>query len=68
LQELASDAEALINRIDQNPKRLNSGKYKDYIKVNADLAAELAAFVGNFVDWGRTKEQLEELKNKIDLP
>jgi len=68
LQELASDAEALINRINQNPKRLNNGEYKDYIKVNTDLAAELVALVGNFVDYGRTREQLEHLTNKLDLP
>jgi hypothetical protein len=68
LKELASDAEALINRINQNPKRLNGGEYKEYIKLNADLAAELAALIGNFVDCGRTKQQLERLKNKIDLP
>jgi hypothetical protein len=68
LQELASDAEGLINRINKNPKRLDSGEYKEYIKVNADLAAELAALVGNFVDCGRTKQQLEQVKNKIDLP
>ena len=68
LQELASDAEALINRINQNPKRLNGGEYKDYIKVNADLAGELAALVGNFVDYGRTRQQLEHPTNKLDLP
>jgi len=36
--------------------------------VNADLAAELAALVGNFVDYGRTRQQLEHLTNKLDLP
>ena len=42
--------------------------YKDYIKVNADLAAELAALVGNFVDYGKTRQQLDQLTNKLDLP
>jgi hypothetical protein len=68
LRELASDAEALIDRIDKNPKRLNSGDYKDYVKVNGDLAAELAALVGNFVDYGKTQQQLDQLTGKLNLP
>jgi hypothetical protein len=68
LEELAAEAETLINRINQNPKRLNDGEYKEYVKVNTDLAAELAALVGNFVDYGRTRQQLEDLAKELDLP
>jgi len=68
LRDMASAAETLINRINQNPKRLNSAEYKDYIRVNADLASELASLVGNFIDYGRTKQQLEGIADKIDHP
>jgi hypothetical protein len=68
LQAMASAAEALINRINQNPKRLSSAEYKDYIKVNADLASELASLVGSFIDYGKTKQQLERIAEKIDHP
>ncbi len=68
LRELASDAEALINNIDQNRQRLNTGEYKDYVKVNGDLAAELATLVGSFVDYGTTRQKLELLINKLGLP
>jgi hypothetical protein len=43
--------------------------YKEYVKANADLAAELAVLVGNIVDYGRTRQQLDRLaKSSIFHP
>lgn len=68
LQELAADADALIKHISQNPKRLNNGEYKNYLKVNVDLAAQLAVLVGTFIDYGITRQQIEQLARRLDLP
>ncbi len=67
LQELAATAESVIDQINQNPKGLKTGEYNDYVKVNTDLAAELAALVGDFVDYGKTKEDLARL-TKVAVP
>ena len=68
LNELEGYTSAVIDHLNQNPKRLTTPEYKDYLEANADYSADLAAMIGNFADYGRTKERLERLTDKLELP
>jgi len=68
LDELAGYTEAVIEHINAEPKRLNTAEYKDYLEANADYSSDLAAMIGDFVNYGRTKHRFERLTDKLELP
>jgi hypothetical protein len=68
LKEIASNTETVIKYINKNPKRLFMTEYKDYIETNADVADKLAGLISDFVDYGNTKNKLERLTAKLELP
>jgi hypothetical protein len=43
-------------------------EYKDYFEANADYATDLAAMIGDFVDYGHPKQRLEHLAGKLEVP
>ena len=60
LDEMSGYIEAVIENLNQHPERIGTPEYKDYLEANADYASDLADMIGNFVDYGRTKERLEQ--------
>jgi len=64
LKQLASDTEAIINHLNENPNRLRDPGYMQYLRSNAQSASELSAAVGNVVDYDNTRTRMEELKAK----
>ena len=62
LKELASNTESIINHLNENPRRLKDPTYMQYLKSNAQSARDLAAAVGNVVDYDRTRTRMEELE------
>jgi len=38
------------------------------MEANADYATDLAAMIGDFVDYGKTRDRLERLSNKLEIP
>lgn len=67
-KELASNTTAAIDRLTKNPKRLNTPDYQNYLEAIADAADNLAATATDFVDYGKTRQRLERLANKLELP
>jgi len=68
LKELASNTEAIIEYLNKNPGRLRAPEYKDFLEANADESEQLAALIGDFVDYGKTRQRLERLREKLELP
>ena len=68
LDELEGYTSAIIERINDQPKRLFTDEYKDFLQANADYATDLAAMIGDFVDYGKTKDRVERLGNKLEIP
>jgi hypothetical protein len=68
LQELAGYTEAAIEHLNKRPKLLTTPDYKDYLEANADYAGDLASMVGDFVDYGKTKQRLQRLTDKLEVP
>jgi len=42
-------------------------EYKDYLEANADYSADLAAMVGDFIDYGKAKERMQSLAEKLEI-
>lgn len=68
LDELAGYTEAVIEKVNKHPKLLTTPEYKDYLEANADYAGDLASMIADFVDYGRTKDRLEHLSHKLEVP
>jgi len=68
LGEMVGYTEAVIETLNQHPDRLKTPEYKDYLEANADYSGDLAAMIGNFVDYGRTKDRLQQLTDTLEVP
>jgi len=68
LEELEGYTTAVIEHVNAEPRRLNTAEYKDYLEANADYSGDLAAMISDFVNYGNTKNRLERLTNKLEVP
>jgi hypothetical protein len=68
LDELEAYTFAVIERINEQPKRLFTPEYKDFLAANADYSTDLAAMIGDFVNYGKTRDRLERLGTKLEIP
>jgi hypothetical protein len=67
LDELEGYTFAVIDRLNEQPKKLLDAEYKDYLEANADYATDLAAMIADFVDYGNTRDRLERLGTKLEI-
>jgi hypothetical protein len=58
---------AVIDRLN-GEQRPSLDTYKDYLEANADYASDLAAMIGDFVNYGNAKHRMEKLTLKLELP
>jgi hypothetical protein len=66
LDELTGYTYAVIEHIN-GEKKHTPAEYKDYLEANADYATDLAAMIGDFVDFGKTKDRLQNLGDKLEI-
>jgi len=67
LDELGGYTAAAIEYVNGEQQH-TMAEYKDYLEANADYSADLAAMIGDFVNYGRTKQRLERLTTKLEVP
>jgi len=67
LDELEGYTLAIIDHLNGNPRH-NFAEFQDYLEANADYASDLAAMIGNYVDYGRMKERLQRLGARLEVP
>jgi hypothetical protein len=67
LDELGGYTMAVIEHLNGQEKH-SMAEYKDYLEANADYAADLAAMIADFVDYGKTKQRLQRLTVKLEVP
>jgi hypothetical protein len=68
LMEIAANTDTLIRAVNNDPKRLNVAEYKEYIEANSDEAAHLAQLISDFVNYGNSKNRVEHLVGKLEIP
>lgn len=67
LDELGGYTTAVIEHINGDRKH-TMAEYKDYLEANADYASDLASMIGDFVNYGNTKQRMERLAAKLEVP
>jgi hypothetical protein len=68
LQELASNTTAIIDHLNKEKGgRLNTPEHKEYLKSNAELAANLSSTIGDFVDYGKTKAKFDKEARELEV-
>ena len=65
LKELATNTEATYAHLNDNKRMIHNQELVDYCDMNYRLADELAALVGDFVNYGETKARFAELQKKV---
>ncbi|MBZ5674757.1 MAG: hypothetical protein LAP61_10965 [Acidobacteriia bacterium] len=67
LDELGGYTYAVIEHLNGDVKH-TPAEYKDYLQANADYATDLAAMIADFVDFGRSKDRMQHLADKLEIP
>ena len=67
-QKLAANTTAAIEHLNKEPSRIHEPQYQQYIKSNAEAARNLTAMVRDFVEYGKTRTNLEAYERKLELP
>ena len=67
MDEMAGYTEAVIEHLNKHPERLGTPEYKDYLEANADYSGDLATMIGELVDYGRAKERVQSLTEKLEI-
>ena len=66
--EVGLDTTAAIEHLNKNQLRVETPPYQEYVKSNAEAAANLAALVKDFVEYGKTPTTLEAYERKLEVP
>ena len=67
LRDIAATVTATINHLSQQPIKLQTAPYKEYVDANAELTADLAEVITDYVDYGKAKNKSEELADKLEV-
>src|SRR5579883_1374411 len=67
-RELAANTTAAIDHLNRNPNRLNTPRYQEYLEAIVDSADNLSSTIKDAVDYGRTKQRLDRLAARLELP
>lgn len=67
LDELNGYTSAVIEHLNGDAHH-NFAELKDYLEANADYATDLAKMIADFVDYGQTKDRLEQLTDRLEIP
>lgn len=65
LQELASNTTSIIDHINQNPGRLRDPTYRDFLRADDALSANLAQQTSDIVAFADAERRFQELKAKV---
>ena len=65
LEELASNTTAIIDHLNQNPRLLTDPTYREFLRANDDLAANLNQQTSDIVAFSRAERRFQEAKDRV---
>jgi len=68
LQNMSDNLNAAIKELNNHKEKLQMPEYRDYLRINSDLANRTATVIGDFVEYSRAGAQSERFQKKLDLP
>lgn len=66
LRELAANTEATIKHLNENHSRVHLQEFRDYVRVNYELAGELESMISKAVDYGEAKEKFDRFSKELE--
>ncbi len=67
LRELAGNTEVTINHLNEGSAKIHFPPFRDYVRANYEMAADLEALIRDFVDYGETKQKFESLGAQLEV-
>ncbi len=67
LRELAGNTEATINHLNESSTKIHFPEFKDYVRANYEMAADLESLIRDFVNYGETKQKFESLRARLEV-
>jgi uncharacterized protein YpbB len=67
LNELATTLESTIEELNRHPSQVHTPRYRKYTVANAELAANLAQTISDFVKYAHAKQRFEALSLKLEI-
>ncbi|MBZ5603405.1 MAG: hypothetical protein LAO79_13975 [Acidobacteriia bacterium] len=68
MQESATRADQAIQTMKSGPDRLNTAGGRRFLKLNADLVDELSRIIRAWVDYGKTRNELDRVQELLGVP
>jgi cytochrome c-type biogenesis protein CcmH/NrfF len=65
LDELSGYTAAAIEHLTE--RQHNPAQYQDFLEANADYASDLSAMISDFVDYGKTRQRVERIQEKLEI-
>jgi len=67
LKEMADNTTTTIKYLNDNPGKVHLPEFADYVKANYELATDLDALIGDFVNFGSAEEKYKNLGSKLEV-
>ena len=67
LKEMADNTTTTIKYLNDNPGKVHLPEFTDYVKANYELATDLDALIGDFVNFGSDEEKYKNLGSKLEV-
>jgi hypothetical protein len=67
LKELAANTAATIGYLNDNKSKVHLPEFRDYVRANSELAANLESLIRDFVNYGEARQKYERLGGKLEV-
>ncbi len=67
-KELAANTTTALEALNKNPRQVHTPAYQEYLEAIYDAANNMAATIADFSNYGKTKERLDRLAKKLEIP
>jgi hypothetical protein len=68
VEEIAFTSQRVLDVIKNNPGKITSNEYREYLQANVDHSDQLATLISRFVEYGKTKQRLDRLSRQLEIP
>jgi hypothetical protein len=67
MKDLDDNMERTIKYLNANQSKVHFSEYKEYVKANYEVAADLEALIRDFVAYGEAKQKMERLGERLEI-
>lgn len=68
LRDLASSVTAAIQHLSEHQSLVHSSHYREYLHTTHEQASNLSSLIGDYVEYGKSKDKMEALAKDLEVP